>query len=790
MSQVPVDPVFYSINKALYDPKAVLDSDEFEILDDPAKVQEYSASKKNIACCYNDKQQILMVKKPMPQVHPGQVLLHIRATGICGSDVHFWKHSRIGEQVVKHVCGAGHESAGEVIAVGEGVTNVVVGDRVAIEAGVPCSKPTSIQRMSRRRLFFHTSIPRLINAIPRPSACWVHKLPPNVSYEEGALLEPLVVALAGVERAGVQLGDPVLVTGRVPLDVTLLACHAAGASPIVITGRTESRLDIAKQLVPLFTQSTSSLVNLSESLLSESRMRWDRNPEWHLSALDTSSVRSAIFSVKFGGKVFVIGCGEDEQMFPFAYMCANEIDLQFEFRYANQYPKAIQLVSSGLIDVKQLVTHKLPLDRAIEAFHTTADPKSGSIKVQILDFKPSSTQPFHSINKALYDPRIVLDSEEFEILKEPAKILMVNKPMPKLHPGQVLLHVRATGICGSDVHFWKHAGCGAGHESAGEVIGVGEGVLDVHVGDRVAIEAGVPCSKPTCEMCRTGRYNACPDVVFFSTPPYHGLLTRFHAHPACWVHKLPANVSYEEGSLLEPLAVALASVEHAGQTGGSSIDLWGGPDWASHSTGLCCCRRLDFAKRIVPSVSTFRIVEGVSEPELGQRIQTMMGEKPQVALECTGRQSSVRTAIFVRAPSPRRCFLALFILRKKEHSVSTTADPLDFPSHSACPLGQIYIAECQIRRQGLLRRRTDVSAFHIFLFLIICLVPIKRTDTRKPTRFRYANQYPKAIKLVSRGLINVKPLVTHRFPLEEAVEAFHTSANPESGSIKVQIVDL
>ncbi|KAI7953433.1 hypothetical protein MJO28_005980 [Puccinia striiformis f. sp. tritici] len=386
---------------------------------------------------------------------------------------------------------------------------------------------------------------------------------------------------------------------------------------------------------------------------------------------------------------------------------------------------------------------------------------------------------FHSINKALYDPRIVLDSEEFEILKEPAKvqqysksnkniaccynekkqILMVNKSMPKLHPGQVLLHVRATGICGSDVHFWKHAGvgkmvvkheCGAGHESAGEVIGVGEGVLDVHVGDRVAIEAGVPCSKPTCEMCRTGRYNACPDVVFFSTPPYHGLLTRFHAHPACWVHKLPANVSYEEGSLLEPLAVALASVEHAGVKLGDPVLICGaGPIGlvtllACVAAGACPIvitdiseSRLDFAKRIVPSVSTFRIVEGVSEPELGQRIQTMMGEKPQVALECTGRQSSVRTAIF---------------------SVKFG--------------GKVFMIGCGQNEQMFP---------HTYMF---------ENQIDVQFQFRYANQYPKAIKLVSRGLINVKPLVTHRFPLEEAVEAFHTSANPESGSIKVQIVDL
>lgn len=116
--------------------------------------------------------------------------------------------------------------------------------------------------------------------------------------------------------------------------------------------------------------------------------------------------------------------------------------------------------------------------------------------------------------------------------------------------------------------------CGAGHESAGEVIEVGEGVTDVKVGDRVAIEAGVPCSQPDCDPCRLGRYNACPRVVFFSTPPYHGTLTRYHAHPSAWLHKLPDNVSFEEGSLCEPLAVALAGIERAGIVLGDPIAIW------------------------------------------------------------------------------------------------------------------------------------------------------------------------------------------------------------------------
>jgi len=80
-------------------------------------------------------------------------------------------------------------------------------------------------------------------------------------------------------------------------------------------------------------------------------------------------------------------------------------------------------------------------------------------------------------------------------------------------------------------------------------------------GDRVAIEAGIPCG--ACEFCLKGRYNACPTVVFFSTPPYHGTLTRFHLHPAAFVHKIPDHMSFEEGALCEPLAVALAGLERA-----------------------------------------------------------------------------------------------------------------------------------------------------------------------------------------------------------------------------------
>ncbi|KAA1077183.1 hypothetical protein PGT21_002700 [Puccinia graminis f. sp. tritici] len=395
-SSSETDPVFQSISPSLYDPKHVLDSEEFEILTDPNQVKAYSDEDKNIACCYNDKQQLNMVKKPMPKAHPGQALVRVRATGICGSDIHFWKHSRVGEKmVVKHECGAGHESAGEVIALGEGVTDLQVGDRVAIEAGIPCSKPTcdmcrTGQYNACPEIIFCSTPPYhgLMTRYHAHPSCWLHKLPPNVSYEEGSLLEPLAVALAGIERAGIRLGDPVLICGAGPIGlVTLLACHAAGACPIAITDLSESRLSCAKRLVPSVSTFQVSLGEPETEVAQKIQSAMGCKPRVAMECTGfESSIATAIFSVKFGGKVFVIGVGKDKQTLPFMHMSENEIDLQFQFRYANQYPKAIRLVSTGLIDVKPLITHRFSLEKAIEAFNTAADPKSCSMKVQVVDY--------------------------------------------------------------------------------------------------------------------------------------------------------------------------------------------------------------------------------------------------------------------------------------------------------------------------------------------------------------------------------------------------------------------
>ncbi|KAF5316095.1 hypothetical protein D9619_006458 [Psilocybe cf. subviscida] len=378
-------------NPEIYDPRKVLDHPDFEVLKPGATIDPDA----NIAAFYNPGHEIHLVKKPKPKPGPGQVLLHVKATGICGSDVHFWQHGRIGDSmIVTDECGSGHESAGEVVEVGEGVTQWKAGDRVAIEAGVPCSQPACDACRTGRYnacpdvVFFST--PPYHGTLTRwhlHPAQWLHKLPDNVSFEEGSLCEPLAVALAGIERSGLRLGDPLLICGAGPIGlITLLSARAAGAEPIIITDLFQNRLDFAKQLVPGVRTVLISRSSSSKEVAEQIKVAAEGPLNVALECTGVeSSIHAAIYSVKFGGKVFIIGVGKSELNFPFMHLSANEIDVSFQYRYANQYPKAVRLVAGGLINIKPLVTHRFKLEDAVSAFHVAADPAQGAIKVQIQD---------------------------------------------------------------------------------------------------------------------------------------------------------------------------------------------------------------------------------------------------------------------------------------------------------------------------------------------------------------------------------------------------------------------
>ncbi|ORY61911.1 L-arabinitol 4-dehydrogenase [Leucosporidium creatinivorum] len=390
---------------AAYDPVAVLQHPDFKILE-KGVVPSYDPTK-NLATAYAPGANLYLIEKPYPKAREGEVVVHVRATGICGSETSaqanpsLVQHGRIGDtMVVRDTCGAGHESAGEIHEVGPGVEGLKKGDRVVMEAGIPCGQcefcrigrynacPTYVSILPRRLLLdppYHGMLTRY-HLHP---ASWVHRIPESISFEEGALLEPLAVALAGIERAGLRLGDPLLICGAGPIGlVSLLAARAAGAAPIVITDIAQSRLDFAKKLVPgvktILVERGVEPKDVAAKIKAEAGLPLGLSVALECTGVETS-VQTAIFAAKFGSTVFVIGVGKDYQSLPFMHMSANEIDLKLQYRYCNQYSKAIRLVEAGYIDLKPLVTHRFTLETAIEAFETAADVASGAIKCQILD---------------------------------------------------------------------------------------------------------------------------------------------------------------------------------------------------------------------------------------------------------------------------------------------------------------------------------------------------------------------------------------------------------------------
>ncbi|KAI9806509.1 MAG: L-arabinitol 4-dehydrogenase [Piccolia ochrophora] len=320
----------------------------------------------------------------------GEVTIAIQSTGICGSDCHFWKEGRIGPMIVTGPHILGHESAGTVVAAHTSVTHLHAGDRVAIEPNIVCHacEPCLTGRYNgcERVEFLSTPpVPGLLRRYVNHPAVWCHAIG-DMSFEAGALLEPFSVSLAGMQRAGVALGDPVLVCGAGPIGlVTLLCCQAAGAEPLAITDIDEGRLAFARELVPsVRTYHVKRGVGEEEIARSVVAAMDGVEPAIALECTGVeSSVAAAVWAVKFGGKVFVIGVGKNEITIPFMRLSTREVDLQFQYRYSNTWPRAIRLVKSGVVDLSKLVTHRFDIEDAVKAFETAADPKTGAIKVQI-----------------------------------------------------------------------------------------------------------------------------------------------------------------------------------------------------------------------------------------------------------------------------------------------------------------------------------------------------------------------------------------------------------------------
>jgi L-iditol 2-dehydrogenase len=329
----------------------------------------------NRAAVMTGLEKIFIEERPEPRPGPQDAVVRIEAVGVCGSDTAYYKVGRIGDYIVNGPIILGHEVSGQVIAVGREVTNVNVGDRVAIEPGTPCRNCREC--MAGR---YHLCPQLIFLATPPYDGALIEKLtidarnlypiPDDMTYEEGALLEPLSVGIWGCKRAGLEPGDSVLVTGAGP--VGLLAAATArtfGAGTVTVTDLSEFRLDLAAKMG--FTTE-----------------RGDAPTDERFDVLLECSGAPGVFGGALrrllpAGRAAMIGMSKEEAIgLPLSQLNVNELTVMLVNRYNHTWPLAIQLVSSGRIDVKPLITHHFPLEESAEAL-TLSSRVGDSVKAVI-----------------------------------------------------------------------------------------------------------------------------------------------------------------------------------------------------------------------------------------------------------------------------------------------------------------------------------------------------------------------------------------------------------------------
>ncbi|KAH0826579.1 chaperonin 10-like protein [Lanmaoa asiatica] len=363
-----------------------------------------------------------------PQYNHAQVA--IKATGLCGSDLHYYLEGRNGDFAIQAPLVLGHESAGVIVSVGPGVKNLLPGQRVAIEAGVMCQHCNycesgrynlckGMRFASSAKTFPHLD-GTLQDRMSHPAHV-LHPLPDSCSFEEAALAEPLSVLIHASKRAGLCKGQRILVFGVGTIGI--LACALAksyGASQVMAIDINQQRLDFAK--ANSFASQVHCLPMSHKPKTYEEQLRTAR--ENALQALATLQVPDG-FDIVFectgaepciqmsihvsmivfgrdengtlirdvkqaaitGGKVMLVGMGARNVMLPLSVAALREVDIQGSFRYANTYTDALSLLTSGKLQgIGKLVTHRLDLENAARAFELLArgEDEDGNMVIKVM----------------------------------------------------------------------------------------------------------------------------------------------------------------------------------------------------------------------------------------------------------------------------------------------------------------------------------------------------------------------------------------------------------------------
>jgi len=338
------------------------------------------------------------------------------------------------------------------------------------------------------------------------------------------------------------------------------------------------------------------------------------------------------------------------------------------------------------------------------------------------------------------------------VLEKQHELALRDIDLPQdVGPGQVKIKIHTVGVCGSDVHYYTHGRIGGfivnapmvlGHEAAGTVVEIGAGVTHLKIGDRVCMEPGIPDANSRAS--RLGMYNVDPAVVFWATPPVHGVLTPFVVHPANYTFKLPDNVSFAEGAMVEPFAVGMQAATKARiAPGDTAVVLGAGPIGTMVAIAALAggCSRVIVADLAQPKLDIAAQYQGVipvniRETKLIDELNRLTdGWGADVVFECSGSPKAWET--IMELPRPGGAIVAVGL-----------------------PVAPVAI---------------DVSI-------------ATTKEVRIETVFRYAHQYDRAIALIGSGRVDLKPLISETFGFEQSIQAFERAAEGRPSDVKLQIV--
>jgi D-xylulose reductase len=317
---------------------------------------------------------------------PGMVKIKLHTVGVCGSDVHYYTHGRIGPFVVNEPMVLGHEAAGTIVEVGPGVTTLTVGDRVCMEPGVP--DPNS--RSARLGMYnvdpavtFWATPP--IHGVLTPyvvhPANYTFRLPDNVSFAEGAMVEPFAVGMQAATKAKITPGDTAVVLGAGPIGTMVaLAALAGGCARVIIADLAQPKLDIAAKYQGIIP------VNITKTKLVDEVNRltdnWGADVTFECSG-SPKAWAGIVDLARPGGTIVIVGLPVDDVLFDIASLSVKEITIASVFRYAHQYDRAIALMASGRVDLKPLISETFSFEDSIRAFDRAVEARPTDVKLQI-----------------------------------------------------------------------------------------------------------------------------------------------------------------------------------------------------------------------------------------------------------------------------------------------------------------------------------------------------------------------------------------------------------------------